>query len=82
MINSTEIDRFYNKIIADFISYYNSVKQPTIPQVPSAIYVPNRNTIDTQTEINDLEVHAFCVPNPTTTNTQTEENEPELQRRI
>jgi len=78
-INSTEMDRFYNKIIADLISYYKSVKQPIIPQVPSAIYVPNRNNIDTQTEINDLELQAFCLPHCTTKNTQTEENESELQ---
>jgi len=78
-INSTEMDIFYNKIIAELISYYKSVKPSAVPQVPSAIYVPNRNTIYTQTEINDLEVQAIYVPNRITTNTQKEENESELQ---
>jgi hypothetical protein len=46
-INSTEMDKFYNKIITDLISYYNSKKPPIIPKISSVIYVPNHKNIDT-----------------------------------
>ena len=62
-LNSTEMDRFYNKIIDGLITYYKSIKTRTVPQVPSILYVPNSMTIETQTDINELEIQSDNVTN-------------------
>jgi len=57
-INSTEMDKFYNKIIDDLITYYKSIKIRNAPQVSSILYVTNSLTIETQTDINELEAES------------------------